>query len=128
MATNTEITPSTLVRSADMERATTKEGVTMFTLVSSADTAGAFVLLDIIVPPFWDGCPPHRHAHTMEVIYVVHGTLACTLDDITTTASPGTALLLGPGVVHTIWNPTATPARYVASFTPSSSLSGAACV
>ena len=118
MTTHTRITPSTLVRSADMGRATTVRGVTLTTRVSSADTAAAFVLLHVSVPPYWDGCAAHWHAHTTEVIYVLNGTLACTLDDTTTTASNGTALLIPPGVVHTIWNPTAAPATYLAWFSP----------
>ncbi len=77
----------------------------------------------VTVPPYWDRCPLHRHAHTTELIYVVHGTLACTLDDITTTASTGTALLILPGVIHTIWNPTATPATYLAWCAPAPSAS-----
>ena len=118
MTTHTGITPTTLVRSADMGCATTARGVTLITRMSSADTAAAFVLLDVTVPSYWDGCVPHWHAHTTEVIYVLNGTLACTLDDTTTTASEGTALLIPPGVVHTIWNPTATPVTYVAWFSP----------
>jgi quercetin dioxygenase-like cupin family protein len=94
--------------------------VTLRTRVSNADTAAACVLLDVTLPPFWDGCALHWHARTTEVMYVLNGTLAYTLDDITTTASDGTVLLILPGVVHTIWNPTATPTTYLAWFAPGS--------
>jgi quercetin dioxygenase-like cupin family protein len=120
MATRTTITPTTLVRSAHTAHATTVDGVTLRIRVSNADTGAAFVLLDVTVPSFWDACAPHWHAHTTEVIYVLNGTLAWTLDDTTTTASGGTALLIPPGVVHTIWNPTATPATYLTWFVPGS--------
>ncbi len=123
MAGHTHSPPTTSGRSADMGRSSTPCGVTLCTLVSSADTAVAWVLLHVTVPPYWDRCPLHRHAHTTELIYVVHGTLACTLDDITTTASTGTALLILPGVIHTIWNPTATPATYLAWCAPAPSAS-----
>jgi uncharacterized cupin superfamily protein len=79
----------------------------MCTLVRSADTAGAVVLLQVTLPAYWDACAPHWHVHTTELLYVVHGTLAWSLDDTTTTASRGTMLLIPPGGVHTIWNPIA---------------------
>ena len=118
MALHTDSRPTTLVRSPEMGGATTVRGVMVTTRISSAETAGGFVLLDITMPPYWDGCAAHWHALTMEVIYVLKGTLACTLDDTTTTASSGTAMLIPPGVVHTIWNPTAAPTAYLAWFAP----------
>ncbi len=118
MAIHMEIPPTTLVRSAEMARGATVSGVTLTPRVSSADTAAAFTLLHVSMSPYWDGSSPHRHAHTTEVIYVLNGTLACTLDDTTTTASDGAALLIPPGVVHTIWNPTAACATYLAWFSP----------
>ena len=116
MARNNVVAPAAPVRPMDAERA--GAGVTLTTRVSSADTGAAFVLLDVTVPPYWDGCAPHWHAHTTEVIYIVSGTLACTVGDTTTTASDGTAVLIPPGAVHTIWNPTAVPASYLAWFSP----------
>ncbi len=113
MALHTEIRPTNLVRSADMGCTTTVCGVTLNTRVSSADTAGAFALIEATAAPYCDGLAPHWHAYTTEVIYVLNGTLACTLGDVTTTASPGTAILIPPRVVHTIWNPTAVPATYL---------------
>ncbi len=126
MATQTESTPTTLVRSATTGRTSTPCGVTWCTLVGSADTAGACVLLHVTLPAYWDACAPHWHAHTTEMMYVLHGTLACTLGDMTTTAAHGTAILLPPGTVHTIWNPTATPTTYLAWFTPKGEPGGAA--
>jgi quercetin dioxygenase-like cupin family protein len=119
MATRTTITPTTLVRSINEEHTLTVGGVTLTIPMGNADTAVLCVLLRVTVPPYWDACVAHRHAHTTEVICVVNGTLACTLDDTTTTASGGTAMLISPGVVHTIWNPTATPATYLVWFSPS---------
>ena len=118
MVPHTRITPASLDRLADIERVTTACGVTLATQVSSADTAAAFVLLHVTVPPYWDECAPHCHAHTTELIYVLNGTLACTLGDTTMTASDGSTTLIRPGVVHTIWNPTAAPISYLAWFSP----------
>ena len=119
MAIHTENTTITLVRAADSEPAPMVGGVTLTIHVSTADTAAAFVLLEATLPLYWDECVPHWHAYTTEVICVLTGTLAYTRDDTTTTASDGNILLIPPGVVHTIWNPTATPATYLAWFAPS---------
>jgi quercetin dioxygenase-like cupin family protein len=108
-----------LVRSAARGHIPSVDDVTLRTRLSSTDTAAAFVLLDVTLPSSWDACAPHSHAHTTEMIYVLNGTLACTWGDMTTTAGHGTAILLPPGTVHTIWNPTPTPAIYLAWFTPS---------
>jgi quercetin dioxygenase-like cupin family protein len=107
-----------LVRSAERGHIPSVDGVTLLTRLGSTDTAAAFVLLDVTLPPYWDACALHWHAHTTEMIYVLTGTLACSWGDMTTTAAHGTAILLPPGTVHTIWNPTATPATYLAWFTP----------
>ena len=118
MTRHNVIAPPGPERSADTGRDGAMDGATPTIRVSSAGTAAAFVLLEITVPPYWDGCVRHRHAHTTEVLYMVNGTLACALDDITATASDATAVLIPPGAVHTIWNPTAAPATYLALFSP----------
>ena len=116
MARHNVIAPAGPVRSADTARADAVVAVTLTATLRSADTAPAFVLLDVTVPPYWDRCAPHWHANTTEVIYILNGTLAFTLDDTTTTASNGTTVLIPPGAVHTIWNPAAAPATYLAWF------------
>ncbi len=121
MAAHTASTPTIMVHSANWGRVTTRCGVTLRMRVRSAAPQAACVLLDVTLPPFWDGCALHWHARTTEVIYVLNGTLAYTLNDTTTTASDGTALLILSGVVHTIWNPTAMPATYFAWFAPAHS-------
>ncbi len=118
MATHTENTPTMMVRSAERGHICSIGGVRLRTRLGSTDTAAAFVLLDVTLPPYWDACALHWHAHTMEMMYVLNGTLACTLGDTTTTAAAGTAILIPPGIVHTIWNPTAMPAVYLAWVAP----------
>ena len=80
---------------------------------ASADTALGWTLVEIAVPPYWAGIPWHQHADVTEVLYVLQGILACTLGDITTTASPGSVILIPPQTNHTIWNPTATSTSYL---------------
>ncbi len=73
MATFTKITPTMLVRSAERGHIPTVGGVTLPTRLGSTDTAAAFVLLDVTLPPYWDACVLHRHAHTTEIMYVLNG-------------------------------------------------------
>ncbi len=127
MAIHPENTSTTLVRAAATARTSAPGGGAVCTLVRSADTAGAVVLLQVTLLAYWDACAPHWHVHTTELLYVVHGTLAWSLDDTTTTASRGTMLLIPPGGVHTIWNPTATSATYLAWCTPGGARGGVAC-
>ncbi len=110
--------PTDLVRSANTGNNSAVGSVTLNIRVSSADTAGAFTLIEVTMPPYWDGCAPHWHPHTTETICVLNGLLVYTLDDITTTASHGTSILIPPGIVHTIWNPTAMPTTYLVWFSP----------
>ena len=88
-------------------------GATITPKISSDDTHGAFVLIEYTLPPYFDAFPVYWHRRTTEVCYVVSGTLACTLDDATITASPGTSFLVPPEVLHTVWNPTAAPAIFL---------------
>ena len=97
----------------DTGAATTPLGMTITTKVTSADTRGAFAMIEYTAPPHFDGYAPHRHSHVMEVCYVVRGTLACTIGDATITASAGTSLLVPPGVLHIFWNPTPMPVTYL---------------
>lgn len=93
-------------------------GVTINVTLSSADTAGAFALIDSVTPPHREGTHAHWHAHTTEWVYVIDGTLACTIGDATITATPGTAIVVPPTTVHTFWNPTAAPVRFLSLFAP----------
>ncbi|MEZ4663671.1 MAG: cupin domain-containing protein [Caldilineaceae bacterium] len=76
---------------------------------ASAPT-GAFTLFEIALPPHQSGPAAHFHQRTTEWFYILSGTLAFTLDDETVLARPGSSVLVTPGVIHTVWNPAATPA------------------
>jgi mannose-6-phosphate isomerase-like protein (cupin superfamily) len=93
-------------------------GVTINVKLTSADTSGAFALVDHVAPPHGEGIRTHWHARTTEWVYVIDGLLACTLGDHTVTATPGTTIVVPPTVVHTLWNPTAAPVRFLSLFAP----------
>jgi quercetin dioxygenase-like cupin family protein len=87
-------------------------------LLSDADTAGAFALVAITLPPYDPGVPPHTHPEHSEGCYVLAGTLALTQDQRTITLTAGTAVQVPAGVTHTYWNPTAGPTTILLIYTP----------
>ncbi len=86
--------------------------------ITSADTGGAFALIEYIVPPHSPRPQTHWHNYTMEWLYVVEGMLACTLGEQTITAISGTMIVVPPKVVHGVWNPTAAPVQFLSLVAP----------
>ena len=93
-------------------------GATVTSIATSTQTGGAWSLVKYTAPPHYAGPPLHWHKHTMEAFYILEGTLAFTLDERTITASAGAFILVPPGIAHTLFNPTAAPASYLAWFSP----------
>ena len=91
---------------------------TFSVLLSDADTAGAFALVAITLPPYDPGAPPHTHPQHTEGCYVLAGTLALTQNQRTITLTAGTAVQVPAGVTHTYWNPTAGPTVVLLIYTP----------
>ena len=86
--------------------------------VTSAETNGAFTLLEYTVPPHFRGPPPHLHVGTTHTFYIVDGLLVFTRDDETIMASRGASILVLPHVTHACWNPTAAPATFLEWLSP----------
>jgi mannose-6-phosphate isomerase-like protein (cupin superfamily) len=57
--------------------------------------------------------PLHRHRHEDEAWYVLEGELTVRLDDREVRATAGRAVWSRPNVVHTFWNPSPAPTRYL---------------
>jgi quercetin dioxygenase-like cupin family protein len=87
-------------------------------LLTGRETDGAFALLTLTMAPFSPGAPAHRHRAHAEMCYVLAGTLAITRGEDTVVLSAGESLLVGAGVVHTCWNPTAGGATLLLIYTP----------
>lgn len=68
--------------------------------LSGAETNGAFSLLEYTAPP--DGPSPgrHRHEETDEVIFVLDGELACTVDGDELHADAGESVWIPQGTPH----------------------------
>jgi mannose-6-phosphate isomerase-like protein (cupin superfamily) len=92
--------------------------VSVTLIVTGAETNGAFAIFESTVPPHFAGPPAHIHPHTSETFYVVSGVLAFTLAEETVMVRQGGVVMVPPGLLHKFWNPTATPATYLAYLSP----------
>jgi quercetin dioxygenase-like cupin family protein len=86
--------------------------------ITGKESGGACTVVETTLPPYFSGVYPHVHQQTTEVIYLLSGALAFTLGEETVIARQGSIVHVAPGVVHRFWNPTATPATYLAFLSP----------
>src|SRR5437867_34734 len=72
-------------------------------LVTGAQTDGAYLVVETIVPPE-GGPPPHIHHREQEAYYILEGTLDVTLGDKAFRASAGDFVQIPRGTVHAFRN------------------------
>jgi quercetin dioxygenase-like cupin family protein len=82
-----------------------------------ADTAGAFTLLEIWVPPK-GGTPPHVHSREDESFYVLDGEIEFRCDGQTFHGARGGWVMLPRGTLHQFLNTTSAPARMLVIASP----------
>lgn len=76
-------------------------------------TGGAFSISEATFPAGMNGPPLHAHRFTTDTFYVLEGTLHMTVGDREVDASPGSYILVPPGVVHTFANLSDEPVRFL---------------
>jgi quercetin dioxygenase-like cupin family protein len=86
-------------------------------LLRGEDCEGAAGIVEITVPPRWEGPPLHHHPFA-EAFYVLDGELTFQLGDALRTATAGDFLFARSGAVHTLANRAGATARYVLVITP----------
>jgi quercetin dioxygenase-like cupin family protein len=91
-------------------------GDTYTILLSGAQTAGRYALIDMLIPP-GGGPPPHRH-DLEEMFHVLEGTLEVTLRGATTTASAGETVNVPANAPHNFTNASSEPARVLCLVAP----------
>jgi quercetin dioxygenase-like cupin family protein len=80
-------------------------------------TANALSLVEITLPPRWDGPPLHHHEFD-EAFYVLAGEITFQVRDELFTAGPGALAFAPGGVPHTLASLGDAPARYLLLCTP----------
>jgi quercetin dioxygenase-like cupin family protein len=86
-------------------------------LLRGEESGGAIALVEVSVPPRWQGPPLHHHAFD-EAFYVLDGELTFRLGDELRTAAAGRFAFVRGGAVHTLANLADAPARYLLVITP----------
>jgi quercetin dioxygenase-like cupin family protein len=91
-------------------------GDTYTILVSGADTAGRYTLIDMHVPP-GGGPPPHRHDFE-EMFTVVDGEIELTFRRVTAVATAGDTINVPANAPHVFRNVSERPARLLCLCSP----------
>lgn len=96
----------------------TQLGVTTVIKTTTQESQGAFGLVELTLSPYFGNMAAHWHRETMETIYVLAGTVAFTIDDVTFTGTGGRVVIIPPRTIHQVWNPTVSPAMLLHFYTP----------
>jgi quercetin dioxygenase-like cupin family protein len=83
------------------------------------DTNGTFFLSENTIGPGFEGPPLHVHGATVDMFYVLEGTLTVQVGAETRELGPGSFACFKPGDIHTFSNPTKDPVRFLNMNTPS---------
>jgi quercetin dioxygenase-like cupin family protein len=83
----------------------------------STDTDGAYTLIEVIDQP-QAGPPLHLHRREDEAFYILEGTFAFQIGDLTETATAGWFMTAPKGVPHSYKNIGTTPAKMLTLFVP----------
>jgi quercetin dioxygenase-like cupin family protein len=86
-------------------------------LLPTEDAADAVGIVEIGVPPGWEGPPLHHHDFD-ESFYVLEGELTFQLGETLRSGKPGELVFAPRGAVHTLANLGECPARYLLVCTP----------
>lgn len=86
-------------------------------LLTTEQSSDAVGMVQLTVPPKWDGPPLHHHDFD-EAFYMREGEMTFQLGDELRAAGPGELIFAARGTIHTLANLSDRPARYVLICTP----------
>ncbi len=92
--------------------------VRLAVLEDGTSTRGTMAIAEFAVPPHSPSPFPHVHHAHEEGFYVLEGELEFKVGDETINAGTGSFVMVPIGVPHTFSNPSDSPARFLATFTP----------
>jgi quercetin dioxygenase-like cupin family protein len=93
-------------------------GVTIRTLVATAESGGMLAALEYTAPPGFRGPAPHWHARLTETFLGLDGAPVLRAGEAEHVLGSGAVVVVPPGVVHAFSNPGAAPARFLVLTSP----------
>ncbi|MCK7622092.1 cupin domain-containing protein [Streptomyces sp. RS10V-4] len=90
----------------------------MRVLEDGSHTGHRLAVTESVLAPHTPGPPQHRHGRHDEGFYILSGTVRFTVGDTEYDATPGTLVMVPPGVPHAFANVTDEPAAMLSTFTP----------
>ena len=87
-------------------------------LADHHSTPSNAAVMEIVLPPRTFGAPPHIHAREDEHFYVIEGVVEFLDREHTSSAGPGSLVVLPRGHLHGFWNVSDQPARMLLLVTP----------
>ena len=93
-------------------------GVTIRTLVATAESGGTLAALEYTAPPAFGGPAPHWHAQLTETFLGLAGAPVLRAGDAEHVLAPGAVVVVPPRVVHAFRTPGAEPARFLVLASP----------
>jgi mannose-6-phosphate isomerase-like protein (cupin superfamily) len=103
--------PFYLPPAAPLEMGT--KGINMRTWIRSSQTNRQYSCVEFVVAPKQMGPPPHIHKDLDEIMFVLQGTVSIMVGETVYQVQAGGWHLRPHGIVHTFWNATNEPARYI---------------
>lgn len=89
------------------------KGINMRTRVRSSQTNMQYSCVEFVVAPMQMGPPPHIHKDLDEIMFVLEGSVNVMVDKTIYEVKAGGWHMRPHGIVHTFWNATNKPARYI---------------
>lgn len=93
-------------------------GMAVSLLTVGTQSAGQWLALEYLAPPYGGGLPLHVHRVTTEFIYVLDGTLTVIVAGQAVQLTSGGCAFVPPGVAHGFANQTERPARFLLVASP----------
>ena len=85
---------------------------------TAEDSGGGYSMVEMVLPPYSPGAPPHYHKHMTESFYVLQGAMDATIGDTNRKIYPGEVAIVQPGVKHSFRNSGGQALRFLLIATP----------